>query len=130
MRVAFVRLPPQWKKRRMTLAIFQWTSASGEARDNANVHVKWAVNHSTSAIVGSFLPSENPLPVVLHADDEPTLRLGFVVQCLSEGADLGIRQSLGRTVGILALCVIVQHNLHQGCSAARLGVLQHLLVAS
>src|ERR1022692_1529548 len=72
----------------------------------------------TSAIVGSFLPSENPLPVVLHADDEPTLRLGFVVQCLSEGADLGIRQSLGRAVGIIALCVIVQHNHHQGCSAA------------
>src|SRR5664279_3758109 len=77
----------------------------------------------TSAIVGSFFPGENPLPVVLHADDEPALRLGFVVQCLSEGADLGIRQSLGRAVGILALCVIVQHNHHQGCAAARLGVL-------
>src|ERR1035438_1178349 len=54
----------------------------------------------TFANDGSLLPGKNLLPVVLHADDKPALRLGLVIQCLGEGAHLGIRQSLGRAVGI------------------------------
>ena len=55
--------------------------------------------------------------------------LGFVVEGLREGADLRVRQSVCRAVGVFADGVIVQHDHHQRCAAAGLGVLQHLLVS-
>jgi hypothetical protein len=56
---------------------------------------------------------EDLLPVVLHADDRPALRLRYVVHLLAEGADLGVGQSLRRTVRILAGRIVVQHQSRQ-----------------
>jgi len=39
-----------------------------------------------------LLKSENALPVVLHADNDPAFVLRLVVERLGKGTDLGIRQ--------------------------------------
>src|SRR5262245_13816111 len=78
---------------------------------------------------GLRLEREDPLPVVLHADDDPALLRGLVVERLREGADLAVRQSLGRAVGVLALRVVVQHEHRQARAIAGPGVLQHLPIA-
>src|SRR6516225_5994877 len=71
---------------------------------------------------------EDVLPVILHADNGPTLLFRRVVHRLAQGADLGIWQSLCRTVSVLACCIIVHHQRRQPRSGARLHVLQHLLI--
>ena len=45
-----------------------------------------------------------------------------------ESADLGVRQPLGRTVGVLALCIVVQDEHCEPLAVAGLRVLQHLPV--
>src|SRR5208283_2940377 len=77
---------------------------------------------------GLFLPGKYLLPVVLHADHGPALRLGLVVQRLGKRADLAVRQSLRRTIRVFARGVVVQHQHFQRSTAIRLGVLQHLPV--
>src|SRR5262249_4584322 len=72
---------------------------------------------------------EDTLPVVLHANDSPAVLLRLVVERLRKGADLRIRKSLRRTVGVFALRVVVQHQHHEPRVAACTGVLKHLLVA-
>src|SRR5271170_3055705 len=76
----------------------------------------------------SSLEREDALPVVLHADDYPALLHGHVVHLLTEGSDRRIRQSLRRTVCVFALRVVVQHRDRKPRAAARLHILQHLLV--
>jgi hypothetical protein len=78
----------------------------------------------------ALLEREDALPVVLHADHRPAVLLSLVVKRLSEGADLGVRQALRRTVGIFALRVVVQHEHHQPRTVARPRVLQHLPIPS
>ena len=39
-----------------------------------------------------LLESEDPFPIVLHADDRPTILLRLVVERLGESADLGFLQ--------------------------------------
>ena len=58
--------------------------------------------------VDSVLEGKNTLPVVLHADDDPTIFLCLVVERLGKGADPRVRQTLGGTVGILAFRIIVE----------------------
>jgi hypothetical protein len=41
---------------------------------------------------GSVLEGENTLPVVLHADDDPTIFLCLVVERLGKGADPRVRR--------------------------------------
>ena len=50
----------------------------------------------TGRFGASLLEREDPLPVVLHADDDPALLLRLVVERLREGADLGVGQALAR----------------------------------
>src|SRR5271168_282589 len=76
-----------------------------------------------------LLKSENALPVVLHADDDPALLRGLVAQCLGEGADLGVGQPQRGTVGVLALCIVVQDDHRESRAVAGLRVFQHLPVA-
>src|SRR5215813_13414305 len=57
---------------------------------------------------GTILKGENTIPVVLHTDDEPALLFCLVVQGLCEGADFRVRQAQGRTIGLLAFCIVVQ----------------------
>jgi hypothetical protein len=71
----------------------------------------------------TLLECEDPLPVVLHADDCPAVLLRFIIQRLSERADLRVGKSLRRSVGILALGVVVQHQQRQPSAVAGLGVL-------
>jgi Carbonic anhydrase len=61
--------------------------------------------HSIRIYCGLFLPGENALPVLLHADHVPATLLGFVVQRLGKRTHFGIGQPLGRAVSVLALVV-------------------------
>src|SRR6184192_3930915 len=76
-----------------------------------------------------LLECECPLPVILHADHSPALLLRLAVQEVGESAHLSVGQPLRRSVGILAHCIIVQHNHRQPCSDAGFSVLQHLSIA-
>jgi hypothetical protein len=75
-----------------------------------------------------YFEGENTLPVVLHADYVPATLLGFIVQRLGKRTDFDIGQPLGRTISVLALVVIVQHDHRQTGPVARLGVREHLPV--
>src|SRR5262249_11769760 len=50
------------------------------------------------------LKGEDAVPVILHADHCPALVLCFIIEPLGEGADLGVRQALSRSIGVLRLC--------------------------
>src|SRR6184192_2630269 len=76
-----------------------------------------------------FLEGEYLLPVVLHADHCPAVLLRLVIESLWESADLRVRQTLRRAIGIFALCVVVQDEHRESRAVAGLGVFQHLLVA-
>src|SRR5438874_13816614 len=76
-----------------------------------------------------FLEGEYLLPVVLHADHCPALLLRLVIESLREGADLRVRQTFRRAVGVLAVRIVVQDEHREPRAVAGLGVLQHLLVA-
>src|SRR5271163_2695419 len=76
----------------------------------------------------SSLEREDALPVVLHANDDPALLPGHIVHLLAEGPDRRIRQSLRGAVGVFAHRVVVQHRDRKPRAAARLHVLQHLLI--
>src|SRR5437773_8086135 len=77
----------------------------------------------------SFLEGEYLLPVVLHADHCPAVLLRLVIESLRESADLRVRQTLRRAIGIFALRVVVQDEHREPRPVSGLGVLQHLLVA-
>src|SRR5262245_19866422 len=81
------------------------------------------------AILKFTLKRKNHFPIILHADDGPTVLLRLVIKCLRKRADLGVGQFLSRTVRIFSLCVVVQHEHRQARTVARLGVFEHLLVA-
>src|SRR5262249_14382073 len=83
----------------------------------------------TTGASRALLESEDPLPVVFHADDGPVFLFGLVIERLSESADLAGRQSLRRAVGIFAICVIVHDQHHQPRAIAGARVLEHLPVA-
>src|SRR5437773_5887863 len=76
-----------------------------------------------------FLEGEYLLPVVLHADHCPAVLLRLVIESLRESADLRVRQTLRRAIGIFALRVVVQDEHREPRPVSGLGVLQHLLVA-
>jgi len=78
---------------------------------------------------GSAFKAEDTLPVVLHADDHPAVLLGLVVQSLGECADLGVRQSLGRSVRIFARRIVVEDEHFEPRAFTGPGVFEHLLVA-
>ena len=69
-----------------------------------------------TAVGAALLEREDALPVVLPADHSPAALLWLVVESLGEGADFGIGQALCRTVGVLTLHVVVQHQHHQPCA--------------
>src|SRR5262245_22937615 len=74
---------------------------------------------SPFTLLSTFLVErEDAPPIVLHADDGPTLLRGFVVQRLGEGADLGVGQPLSRSVGVLARRIVVKQQHHQSSTAA------------
>ncbi len=72
---------------------------------------RWSNPHR-SPFVGpahSFaLKRKNHLPIVLHADDSPAVLLCFIVEGLSESADLRIGKPFSGPVGVFPLGVIVQ----------------------
>src|SRR5215213_10300675 len=65
-----------------------------------------------------LLEREYGLPVILHADDGPTLLLCLVIKRLREGADLGTGQPCDRAVRIFAPRVVVQHEHRESRAAA------------
>ena len=82
------------------------------------------------AVTGALRGREDLLPVVLHADDGPAVLLRLVVERLRKGTELGVRQSLGRAVGVFARGIVVKHQQHEARAGAALRVFQHLLVAT
>src|SRR5215475_8569490 len=82
-----------------------------------------------STLISLTLEREHLLPVVLHADDDPAALLRLVIERLGEGADPGVGQPLGRSVGILARRIVVQHEHREPHAGARLRIFQHLLIA-
>src|SRR5436305_12771961 len=76
-----------------------------------------------------FLEGEYLLPVVLHADHCPAVLLRLVIESLRESANLRVRQTLRRAIGIFALSVFVQEEHRQLCADAYMGYVAHLLVA-
>src|SRR5262249_59692984 len=85
----------------------------------------------TGAIISnaSLFEREDALPVVLHADHDPTLLLRLVVERRGEGADLGVGQPARRTVGVLALRIVVEHEHREPYAVAGSRVLEHLPIA-
>jgi hypothetical protein len=77
----------------------------------------------------ALVEGKNALPVVLHADDRPTVFLRLVVKRLRKGADLRIGESLRRAIGVFVLHIVVQHQHHQPRAIACSRVLQHLPIA-
>src|SRR5262249_53050862 len=90
---------------------------------SARAHVQ---HHRASR---ALFESEDPLPVVFHADDGPAFLFRLAIKRLSEGADFGGWQSLGWAVGVFTICVIVHDQHHQPRAIAGVGVLEHLPVA-
>ena len=78
---------------------------------------------------GLFFKSENAIPVVLHAYDEPAILLCFIVERLGESADFGVRKPQCRTIGVLALCIVMEYEHAEPPSLSGLCVLKHLPVA-
>src|SRR5215471_13813709 len=76
----------------------------------------------------SGLEREDPLPVLLHADDGPALLPRLVVQRLGERADSAGRQPGGRAVGVLPPRVVVEQEHRQPRAVAGPRVLEHLPV--
>src|SRR5271166_2037497 len=76
-----------------------------------------------------FLEGEDTVPVILHADNGPSLLHRLVVQRLGEGADLGVGQPQRGSVGVLARRIIVQYEHRKPRAVTGLGVFQHLPVA-
>src|SRR5262249_30045319 len=56
--------------------------------------------HEPLPAARSLLEREDALPVVLHADDGPALRLRLVVERGREGADPAVGQALRRAIGV------------------------------
>src|SRR5262245_47074983 len=56
-----------------------------------------------------LLERKHSLPVVLHADHRPAVLLGLVIKRWSESADLAVRQTLRRAIGVFAGGIVMQH---------------------
>src|SRR5262249_15263107 len=52
---------------------------------------------------------EDAFPILFHADDQPAVFCGFVVEFLGKRADFGVGQTLCRSVGIFSLGIVMQH---------------------
>src|SRR5215471_20122756 len=74
--------------------------------------------------------SKDAFPVVPHADDDPTLGCGFVVESLGKCPNLCIGQPLCGTIGVFALGVIVQYQHRKPFAAPCRCVFQHLPIPS
>jgi hypothetical protein len=98
--------------------------SANDPRRTYRVPAPDAMSHS-----GSRFEPEDTLPIVLHADDDPAVLLGLVVECLGECADLCVGKALGGTIGIFALGIVVEHEHFQPQAVAGPGIFQHLLVA-
>src|SRR5213594_515517 len=77
----------------------------------------------------SFVEGKDPPPVVLHADDDPSLRGRPVVQRLGKGAHPGGGQPPRGAVRVLALDVVVQQQHREARAVPGFRVLEHLLIA-
>src|SRR4051812_16256754 len=71
------------------------------------------------------LEREHPLPVILHADDGPSLCLCGLVERRAEGSDPAIGQSVCRTVSVFARRIIVQHEKSHPWTFTTGGVFKH-----
>ena len=73
--------------------------------------------------------TEDAFPIILHADDNPTVLLGLVVECLGEGADFGVWQSRSWAVSVFARRIIVEDDHFETRAATGCCVFEHLAVA-
>src|SRR5579871_4695068 len=64
-------------------------------------HSAAAQNALTELVL--LLERKNTLPIILHADHRPAVLFGLVIKRLSESADLGVRQTLRRSIGVLTV---------------------------
>jgi hypothetical protein len=67
-------------------------------------------------------------PIVLHANDEPSVLGRLVIERLCERADLGVGQALRWSIGIFASRVIVQDDHREPRAAASSCIFGHLPV--
>lgn len=58
----------------------------------------------------SRLPRKDVLPVIFHADDDPSALFCLIVERLGKGADLGVRQSSCWAIGVFTRRIVMQHN--------------------
>src|SRR5215471_6031849 len=77
----------------------------------------------------SWLECKNLLPIIFHGDHSPAVLLRLVIKRLRERANLGVWQSLSRSVCVLALGIIMQDDHRQPRAIASFRILEHLPVA-
>jgi hypothetical protein len=95
-------LPDRWVYYSL---IINWTDA--EAGSSAEVQDAYAAAaHTIFTLVRDRSPdsSEDPLPVVFHADDRPAALVRLFHQRLGEDADAGAGEAAGRAIGVLSRC--------------------------
>src|SRR5262245_42474687 len=73
--------------------------------------------------------SEDAFPIVLHADHDPALFFCFIVKCLRECSDFGVRQPLRWSICIFTLSIIMQYDHREALAGAGFCVFEHLLIA-
>src|SRR5215475_5936082 len=73
--------------------------------------------------------SEDPTPIVLHADHDPAVLSRLVVQGLTERPDLGRGESVGGPVRVLPLRVVVQYKHGEATSRSGFREFEHLSIA-
>ena len=104
--------PPPRTATSSSLYVFAPRRTLGQMRNSFGFPLLYSSQPHPSHINGDpghglFLEGENAFPIVLHADDDPAILLCLIVERLGEDAHLRVRQTLGGTIGILALRVIV-----------------------
>jgi hypothetical protein len=93
-----------------------------QARNLGYASLRW--------VIAVVLSSYDVLALTTPLGPTRAVILRFVVERLSKRTKLGVWKSSGRSIGMLAFDVVVQHRHHQPLTVACARVLQHLLVAS
>src|SRR5262245_652449 len=91
---------------------------------------EWPHQNTVLPAGWQWFECKDALPVVLHADHCPALLFRFVVESLCEGADFGVRQTVGRAISIFTIRIVVQKDHRQASAVAGFGVFEHLAVTS
>jgi hypothetical protein len=74
--------------------------------------------------------AKNALPITLHADQNPALWFGSITKCAGECSDVSFRPLLNRTIGILAIGIVMNDGYCDPLAVSCRQIRQHLPVAN